>query len=63
MRDACWRHYQILSKIGEGGMPVVYRARDEVLHRDVALKVVSREPARKVDLGTDAARSALSFRG
>jgi len=31
-------HYEIPSKIGEGGMGEVYRARDEKLNRDVRSK-------------------------
>jgi TolB-like protein len=54
-------HYRIIEKIGAGGMGIVYRARDERLERDVAIKVLPAGSLADEEARTRFRREALAL--
>ena len=51
--------YELVEKIGEGGMAIVYKARDNKLSRLVAVKVLKKEFANNKDISDKFKKEAL----
>jgi len=54
-------HYRIIERIGAGGMGVVYRAKDERLDRDVAIKVLPSGALADEEMRTRFRKEALAL--
>jgi serine/threonine protein kinase/tetratricopeptide (TPR) repeat protein len=54
-------HYRILDKLGAGGMGIVYRAHDEKLSRDIALKVLRTESTNRDDRSQRLRKEAVAL--
>ena len=49
MMDEEYGRYSLIERVGQGGMSVVYRAKDAVLDREVALKLMHPHLAQRAD--------------
>jgi eukaryotic-like serine/threonine-protein kinase len=54
-------HYEIVAKIGEGGMGEVFRAKDTHLNREVALKILPHEVAENPERAARFEREAVTL--
>ena len=49
VNDVIGQRYKIISELGKGGMSDVYEARDVMFRREVALKIIKFENAKRID--------------